>query len=106
MIVGVARITLELPGAHSLKEKRSVVKSLLARLQNRFNVSAVEVAAQDTLGIAVIGITCTYVHFVRTGQRRAMCRCRNAVSVGGQHGRGQNEDDIVNGVSAQHWRSH
>lgn len=59
MIVGVARITLELPAAHSLKEKRSVVKSLLARLQNRFNVSAAEVGAQDTWGIAVIGITCT-----------------------------------------------
>ena len=59
MIVGVARITLELPGAHSLKEKRSVVKSLLARLQNRFNVSAAEVEAQDTWGIAVIGLTCT-----------------------------------------------
>jgi len=59
MIVGIVRITLELPAASSLKEKRSVVKSLLARLQNRFNVSAAEVEAQDTWGIAVIGITCT-----------------------------------------------
>jgi hypothetical protein len=59
VIVGIARITLELPGVHSLKEKRSVVKSLLARLQNRFNVSAAEIAAQDSWGIAVIGITCT-----------------------------------------------
>jgi uncharacterized protein len=59
MIVGIARITLALPGAHSLKEKRSVVKSLLARLQNRFNVSAAEIEAQDTWGIAVIGIACT-----------------------------------------------
>ncbi len=59
MIVSVARIALELPGAHSLKEKRSVVKSLLARLQNRFNVSVAEIEAQDTWGVAVIGITCT-----------------------------------------------
>src|SRR3954466_8101189 len=59
MIVGVARVTLTLPAAHSLKEKRSVLKSLLARLQNRFNVSAAEVEAQDTWGIAVIGISCT-----------------------------------------------
>jgi uncharacterized protein YlxP (DUF503 family) len=58
-MIGVARITLELPAAHSLKEKRSVLKSLLARLQNRFNVSAAEIEAQDTWGIAVIGITCT-----------------------------------------------
>ncbi len=58
MIVGVARVTLTLPGAHSLKEKRGVVKSLLARVQNRFNVSAAEVGAQDTWGTAVIGLTC------------------------------------------------
>ncbi len=50
MIVGVARITLTFPAAQSLKDKRSVIKSLLARLQNRFNVSAAEVAAQDRLG--------------------------------------------------------
>jgi uncharacterized protein len=58
VIVGVARITLELPAAQSLKEKRGVLKSLLARLQNRFNVSAAEVEAQDTWGIAVIGVAC------------------------------------------------
>ena len=58
MIVGVARVTLNLPGAHSLKEKRGVVKSLLARLQNRFNVSAAEVEANDVWGTAVIGIVC------------------------------------------------
>jgi uncharacterized protein YlxP (DUF503 family) len=58
MIVGVARVTLTLPAAHSLKEKRAVLKSLLARLQNRFNVSAAEVEANDVWGTAVIGITC------------------------------------------------
>src|SRR3954464_11573586 len=58
MIVGVARVTLTLPAAHSLKEKRGVLKSLLARLQNRFNVSAAEVEANDVWGTAVIGITC------------------------------------------------
>lgn len=59
MIIGVARITLELPAAQSLKEKRGMLKSLLARLQNRFNLSAAEIEAQDTWGIAVIGIACT-----------------------------------------------
>jgi len=58
VIVGVARITLTLPAAQSLKDKRSVIKSLLARLQNRFNVSASEVEAQDRWGIAVVGLTC------------------------------------------------
>jgi uncharacterized protein len=59
VLIGVARITLELPAAQSLKEKRGVLKSLLARLQNRFNVSVAEVEAQDTWGIAVIGVACT-----------------------------------------------
>ena len=58
MIVGVARVTLTLPAAHSLKEKRGVLKSLLARLQHRYNVSAAEVAANDIWGTAVIGIAC------------------------------------------------
>jgi uncharacterized protein YlxP (DUF503 family) len=38
---------LEIIGAHSLKEKRSVVKSLKARLHNEFNVSVAETAHQD-----------------------------------------------------------
>lgn len=58
MIVGSCMITLHLPGVRSLKEKRSIVKSLLARMRNRFNVSAAEVAAQDTHGRAVLGVAC------------------------------------------------
>ncbi len=49
-------LTLYLPGVHSLKEKRSIVKSLLARMRNKFNVSAAEVDAQDNHGRAVIGV--------------------------------------------------
>lgn len=51
-------ITLHLPGVRSLKEKRSIVKSLLARMRNKFNVSAAEVAAQDAHGRAVLGVAC------------------------------------------------
>ena len=38
---------MQLPGCHSLKEKRSVLKSLKDRLHNQFNVSAAETAHQD-----------------------------------------------------------
>ena len=38
---------LEVFGCHSLKEKRSVVKSLKDRLHDRFNVSAAETGHQD-----------------------------------------------------------
>ena len=58
MIIGACTITLYLPGIHSLKEKRSIVKSLLARMRNEFNVSAAEVDAQDVHGRAVLGVAC------------------------------------------------
>ena len=38
---------LHVPGAHSLKEKRSVVKSLKDRLHNEFNLSVAETAHHD-----------------------------------------------------------
>lgn len=47
MVIGVISWELEIFGCHSLKEKRSVVKSLKDRLHDRFNVSAAETAHQD-----------------------------------------------------------
>ena len=44
------------PWVHSLKEKRSIVKSLIAKLQNRYHVSAAEIDEQDTHQIIVIGV--------------------------------------------------
>jgi uncharacterized protein len=58
MIIGACTITLHLPGVHSLKEKRSIIKSLQARLRNEFNVSVAEVDAQDAHGRAVLGVAC------------------------------------------------
>jgi uncharacterized protein YlxP (DUF503 family) len=58
MIVGACTITLHLPGVRSLKEKRSIVKSVLARLRHEFNVSTAEVDAQDAHGRAVLGVAC------------------------------------------------
>ncbi len=56
MIIGSLTIQLRLPLAHSLKDKRSVVKSVLAKLRNEFNVSVAEVAEQDRWQTAVIGV--------------------------------------------------
>lgn len=58
MIVAVTEVKLIAPWAHSLKEKRMVVKSLLAKIRNRFNVSAAEVAEQDVHQTIVLGIAC------------------------------------------------
>ncbi len=50
------RFRLHAPWVHSLKDKRMIVKSILARLQNRFHVSAAEIEEQDTHQIIVIGV--------------------------------------------------
>ena len=58
MVVGTLLIELRLPGNHSLKGKRQVVKSLLARLHNRYNVAAAEVDNNDRWQVATIGVAC------------------------------------------------
>ena len=47
---------------HSLKEKRMVVKSMLRKLKNKFNVSAAEVDAQDIHQTILLGIAAIVAH--------------------------------------------
>jgi uncharacterized protein YlxP (DUF503 family) len=47
MLVALERFDLRIPGCTSLKEKRHVVRSLVAALRRRFNVSVAEVDHQD-----------------------------------------------------------
>lgn len=47
MVVGVLRLDLVLHAPLSLKEKRGLVKKLIARLRNRYPVSCAEYASQD-----------------------------------------------------------
>jgi uncharacterized protein len=56
MVVAVLELTLAVP-AISLKEKRSVVRRVLARTRAQFNVSAAEVDELDNPGGAVLGFT-------------------------------------------------
>ncbi len=58
MLIGTCRITLHLPASRSLKDKRSTVKSVLARLQHEFRVAAAEVDHLDALQIATLGVAC------------------------------------------------
>ncbi|NWF77011.1 MAG: DUF503 domain-containing protein [Chloroflexi bacterium] len=62
MHVGVCRIELRLPENHSLKGKRQVIKSIIARLQNKFNVSVAEVDHQDLWQLATLGVACVSNH--------------------------------------------
>jgi uncharacterized protein YlxP (DUF503 family) len=77
MVVGVCTIELYIHEPNSLKAKRKVLKSIITRVKNKFNVSIAEVAYQDkwqrsVLGIAVVssaqdhanGILSKVVNFV------------------------------------------
>jgi uncharacterized protein YlxP (DUF503 family) len=60
MVIAYALFALHLPGCRGLKEKRMIVKSLKTRIRNEFEISAAEVADQDllqraALGVAVVG---------------------------------------------------
>jgi uncharacterized protein YlxP (DUF503 family) len=54
MAVGILTVYLHLPGCASLKEKRSRLKPLLARLHREFNISVAEIDRQDSWQEAVI----------------------------------------------------
>jgi uncharacterized protein YlxP (DUF503 family) len=56
MIIASCVVTLELAGVFSLKEKRSILKSVLKRLPQKFNVAVAEVDHQDVWGTAVIAL--------------------------------------------------
>jgi uncharacterized protein YlxP (DUF503 family) len=56
MVVGVLQMRLLLREAQSLKDKRSVVKSLRDRIRHEFNVSVSEVDALDLRQTAVLGV--------------------------------------------------
>jgi uncharacterized protein YlxP (DUF503 family) len=74
MIIGTCLIALSIPAAGSLKDKRSVVKSIIARVRGEFNVSIAEVDDHDVWGQAVLGIAC-----VSTSQSHAHSQLEKVV---------------------------
>ncbi len=58
MNVGVCKIKLRFPENLSLKGKRRVLKSITARVGNKFNVSVAEVDDHDLWQSATLGICC------------------------------------------------
>ncbi len=59
MKILILKITLRASWVSSLKEKRMIVKSLIQRLKNKFNVSVSEIDNQDvhkTITIGMVGI--------------------------------------------------
>ncbi|WP_294393320.1 DUF503 domain-containing protein [uncultured Clostridium sp.] len=57
MKILIMKITLRASWVHSLKEKRMILKSLIQKLKNKFNISVSEIEKQDIHQTIVIGIT-------------------------------------------------
>ena len=67
MTIGLLKLELSIPGAHSLKDKRHVIKSLKDRIRNRYNCSVAEVGAKDhwaycQLAVCVVGDDSRFVN--------------------------------------------
>ncbi len=60
MVIGSLKLELMIPENCSLKEKRQIVKSIINRARNNFNISIREIGDNDLwqraeLGISVVG---------------------------------------------------
>ncbi|MGO9641662.1 MAG: DUF503 domain-containing protein [Candidatus Acidiferrales bacterium] len=56
MPVGLLTLEIQILDAHSLKDKRQVLRSLKDRLRGRFNIAIAELDGQDSWQRATIGI--------------------------------------------------
>jgi len=58
MYIGALRIELYMPQCHNLKEKRQIIRSVIDRVRNRFNVAVSEVDKNDLWQLCSLGIAC------------------------------------------------
>jgi hypothetical protein len=56
MIIGLARVDLYLPMAFSLKDKRRIIKSVMEKGRNRFNIAISEIDNNDLWKNATLGL--------------------------------------------------
>lgn len=66
MVIGLLRMELHLPMALSLKDKRSILKSLKDQLHGRFNIAVAEIETNQkwqraSIGVAMLGTDRRYV---------------------------------------------
>ena len=54
MHIGVCKVKLYLPESRSLKDKRRVIKSIITRIRNKFNIAIAEIEAQDMHQSAIL----------------------------------------------------
>jgi uncharacterized protein YlxP (DUF503 family) len=69
MVIGVVKARLSIPEARSLKDKRSVLRSLKDRALNRMNVSVAEVGGQDLWQTAELAFVTVAAEHARVQER-------------------------------------
>lgn len=79
--VGLLTIDLQIPGAATLKEKRSAVNSLRERLMRRFNASVAETDQLDDPRSATLTVACV------SGDRRHLQETLSHVEAAACHDR-------------------
>jgi len=72
MSLGLLTLHIHLPGCQSLKDKRSRLKPLLARLHREFNISVAEINHQDLWQDAVIA--CAFVSNDNGFTQQSLCK--------------------------------
>lgn len=58
MFVGVLKVELFLSEPQSLKDKRRIIKSLVDKIKNKFNIAVAEIGRLDSWNYCEIGLVC------------------------------------------------
>lgn len=69
MVVGICQIDLIIHSSQSLKSKRQVLKAVIERVKNKFNVSIAEVGDNDVwqrsqIGLSVVGNDSSHINSI------------------------------------------
>ena len=81
MVIGTLVLRLQVPESGSLKDKRQVVRSLVARVRQTFNVAVAEVGDQDLWQAVELGVAC-----VSSDARHADEVCQKVLRYVGEDG--------------------
>ncbi|MHB1319174.1 MAG: DUF503 domain-containing protein [Anaerolineae bacterium] len=58
MVIGLLTVELQIPASGSLKDKRQVIRSLVSRLRQEYNVSVAEVDHLDSWQLCTLAVVC------------------------------------------------
>ena len=73
--IGILTLHLHLPGCSSLKDKRKVIKSLIAKIQNKFKLSVAEIGHLDVWQDSQIAVA-----VVSNDRKKAMAILQNVLN--------------------------